>query len=665
MDSLSQIPGLGPKTLEKLSKLKILQPFDLLYHFPHRYLDFSRTTPISQVKEFENITITGKIINFNNIFTRNGKNLQKATVADSTGRINLIWFNQPYLSKNILVGQTYSFAGTVSRYLHQLTIIAPEYGQYNTGKIIPIYPETSGLTSRWFRKTINSHLVSLCASITDPLPSKIISKYRLLPLKTALSQIHFPSNPSLLKQARLRLSLDEILALQYRSHLEKSKWLSRKPKFILSLKPQFAAKISSFIKTLPFQLTSAQKKAWREILADLISTQKTTNRLLQGDVGSGKTIVIALAAYLNYLNKHLTVLLCPTEILAHQHFTSFQKFFPRLPIKLLTANTKPDKIPKNSIVIATHAAIFKKDIIKKNLGLLLVDEQHKFGVKQRSALLSPANPPHSITLTATPIPRTISLATLGNLDISIIDSLPQNRLPIKTFLVPNHKKLSCYRWIQDQIINTHCQCFIVCPFIQPSETLESVKSATAEFENLSRQVFPNFKLALIHGKNSKKYQQEIVSRFTQNQTHILVTTPIIEVGIDFPNASIIVIQSADRFGLAQLHQLRGRVGRGSSQSYCYLFTESENDKALNRLKFLENHHNGLEIANFDLKTRGPGETFSTLQHGFPSLKIADISDIKLIEFSQKILSDTLHSYPSTKITTLTSRQPNNHQVITN
>lgn len=646
MNSLPKIPGIGPKTLEKLAKLKINQATDLLYHFPHRYIDFSHITPIASAPLNQNITVTGKVVHFQNIYTRQGKNLEKATVQDSTGELDLLWFNQPYLSKNIIVNKTYNFAGEIGLYHSRPTIFNPEYGQYNTGKIIPVYPETAGLSSRWFRKTITSCLTSFLADITDPMPPEFLQSHQLLPLKSALIQIHSPSHPRLLSQARIRLALDEILSLQAEARLKKTSWLKKRPKYILKLTPDFAAKISSFIRSLPFTLTSAQKHVWLEILADLVSSSKVTNRLLQGDVGSGKTVVAALAVYLNYLNGHLSLFLCPTEILARQHFASLQNYFPNLPVKLLTANTKLKEIAENSIIIATHAAIYKKDIIKKNLGLLVIDEQHKFGVAQRSTFTSTLTPPHTLTMTATPIPRTISLTVLGNLDISIIDVMPKNRLPVKTFLVPNPKINQCYRWIQDQIINAKCQCFIVCPFINDSETMESIKSATEEFKILTNQIFPNFKLALIHGKTPSKSRQDIMSKFAKNQINVLVTTPIIEVGIDFPNAAIIVIQSADRFGLAQLHQLRGRVGRGEAQSYCYLFTESTNDKAINRLKFLETHHNGLEIANFDLKTRGPGEAFSTLQHGFPSLKLADLSNLKLIEFSKKILSDLLRSHPS-------------------
>ncbi|HRT40217.1 MAG TPA: ATP-dependent DNA helicase RecG [Candidatus Woesebacteria bacterium] len=631
------LPGIGPKTIQKLAKLKITSPTDLIYHFPHRYLDFSHIKSIAAVQVGENVTITGKITQFHNIFTRSQKNIQKAVIRDQTGYLNLIWFNQPYLSQSIKVGETYSFAGEISLYQNQKTLIAPVYGQYHTGKIIGIYPETVGLSSNWFRKTIQNYLPFLLSSITDPLPTDLLKKYHLLDLKTALRQIHQPTNLAILNQARFRLSLDEILSIQSDSYQQKQTWLTLKPAVILADKS-----VDSLINRLPFHLTSGQIKVWHEIKADLLSNQKPMNRLLQGDVGAGKTVIAMLAAYLTAQNNSRTIFMAPTEILAQQHFQTISAYLKNT--YLLTAKTKLDleKIPQNAVIISTHAIIYRQKIT--NVGLLVIDEQHKFGVKQRS-FLSGLNPPHTLTMTATPIPRTISLTFLGNLDLSTIETLPQNRLSIKTFVVPQSKKRDCYRWIDQQIKTTKEQAFIVCPFINESENLTTVKSAQAEFEKLQK-VFPDQKLALIHGKIKPVTRGKILKKFKENKINILVTTPIIEVGIDYPNATIIVIQSADRFGLASLHQLRGRVGRGEHQSYCYLFTESNEEKVFNRLKFLEKNNSGLKIAEYDLKVRGPGEAFSTEQHGFPSLKLADISDLKLIEFSQNFLKDLLRLYPN-------------------
>ena len=658
MDSLSQIPGVGPKIIEKLKRLNINSPQDLLYHFPNRYVDFSHSVKINSVLENENVTITGEVLDFKNIFTRNGKNIQKAIVSDNTGKIDLIWFNQPYLSKNIKTGDTLSFAGAVSLFQNKKTIIAPEYGPHNTGKIIAVYPETSGLSSKWFRKIIQTQIQNLLSPIKETLPADLIKKFKLLDLKTALFQIHCPTNSQILFQARNRLATEEILSLQIRSYLSKKDWLKNSPKTKIKITKPIDKKIKDLIKTLPFKLTDSQDKVLGEIFSDLTNPNQVMNRLLQGDVGSGKTIVALLACYLAHLNNSLSVLIAPTEILANQHYQNFQAILKNkeIPIFLMTGSKKIDlkKIPKNGIIISTHAIIYKKDNLKNKISLLIVDEQHKFGVKQRSFLNSSTKLPHCLTMTATPIPRTISLTLLGNLDISIIDTLPQNRLQIKTFLVPDHKKISCYKWIETEIKKTGCQAFIVCPFIDISESMASVKSAIQEFEHLSNDIFPNLKLGLIHGRIKSDAREKIIQQFQENKINILVTTPIIEVGVDIPNSSIIIIQSADRFGLAALHQLRGRVGRGHQQSYCYLFTESSNQKAIDRLEFLEKNHNGLKIAEYDLKTRGPGEAFSTIQHGFPSLKIASFSDTKLISLSQEILKEIIANYPEFNFSQITS-----------
>lgn len=650
-----QIPGIGPKTESKLHQLDIFSDWQLLYHFPHRYIDFSKVIPISKIVVDENCTISGLIIHSENIYTRNGKSLQKIILKDRSGQVELIYFNQPFIIKNFKIGDTWAFAGTPSLYKNKVTIFAPEYGQYNTGKIIPIYPETKGLTSRWFRKTISLHLNTLQKNLNDILPITLINKYHLLPLVKALKEIHLPQNQESLTAARLRLSLDEIISILALSCLQKKTWASFTPKFTLKTNKNIDQKIKKLISSLPFTLTDSQINAWSEIKPELISKDKVVNRLLCGDVGSGKTIIALLSAYLTSLNHHQTLVLSPTEILANQHLLTFQKYLPNIPIYLLSAHQSlPKKIPNNSIVIATHAAIFQKEIFLKSTALLIIDEQHKFGVNQRS-FLKQSQPPHTITMTATPIPRTISLTYFGNLDLSTLKNLPQDRLRVKTFLVPQNKIPDCYQWLQKDILKRHTQSFIVCPFIEESESALTIKSAKKEFENL-KELFPKLKLALIHGKTEIKSREKILADFAKNQINILVTTPIIEVGIDFPNATTIIIQSADHFGLSQLHQLRGRVGRGNKQSYCYLFTESSNESSLKRLDFLSKNNDGFKIAEFDLKTRGPGESFSTLQHGFPSLKIANLSDIKLIEFSQKILSELESNYPDFNVEKLVKNE---------
>lgn len=652
MVSITSLPKIGPKTLERLNRLNIFSATDLLYHFPSRYLDFSNITPISQIKENTMVTITGQVLTFKSIYTRSGKSLQKAVVSDKTGSVELTWFNQPYLTQSIKPDMICSFAGTVSLFQKRLTLIAPIHGANQTGKILPIYPETSGLTSGWFRSFFAVNLPILLSDITDPLPLAIIKKYNLPALSLALKEIHSPSSQKMLELARYRLSIDEILTLQVSSYLRKADWSKKSPHKILKCTKASETKINKFIKSLPFKLTPSQTKTWAEIKSDLLSTVPT-NRLLQGDVGSGKTIIAILACYLTSLNKANSLVLAPTEILARQHLATFKKYLP-VPIYLLTANSKIDftKLETGSVIISTHAAVYHKKHFEDKLGLLIVDEQHKFGVEQRTFLTNTLAPPHCITMTATPIPRTISLTILGNLDLSLIESPPINRKKIQTFLVPPQKYSHCYQWLDDHITKNHHQAFIVCPFIEASETLTSVKSAKVMFEEL-KVVFPHQSLGLIHGTLKEVERTAILDKFAKNIIQILVTTPIIEVGIDFPNATTIVIQSADRFGLAQLHQLRGRVGRGEAQSFCYLFTKSSSDKALNRLKMLETTSDGQKIAEYDLKTRGPGEAFSYIQHGFPSLKIANLSDYKLIATGQEIITTIIQNYPTFNLKTLT------------
>lgn len=645
-----QIPGVGPKTEDKLKLLNIISDSDLLYHFPRRYIDFSKVIPISKIKVNENCTISGQIVHLQNIFTRSKKSLQKIILKDNSGQVELIWFNQSFLIKNFKLGEKWAFAGSPTLYKNKITIFSPEYGQYNTGKIIPIYPETKGLSSRWFRKIISLHFNTLQKGIADTLPETLIDSHSLLPLTTALREIHQPQDQNLLEQSRFRLGTDELLSVLALSQLQKKSWENFTPKFILK-----NYSTTKLINSLPFKLTSSQIQAWQEIKNDLLSKVKVTNRLLCGDVGSGKTILAILSAYLTSKNQRQTLILAPTEILALQHLKTFQKYLPDTPIFFLSAHhSLPSKIPKNSIIIATHAAIFQKEKFIKNTALLIVDEQHKFGVKQRS-FLNQNHPPHTITMTATPIPRTISLTFFGNLDISTLKEVPTNRLRIKTFMVPQNKIPNCYRWLQDDIQKNHSQAFIVCPFIEESETATTVKSAKIEFEKL-QNIFPKLKLSLIHGKTEIKVREKVLDDFAKNKINILVTTPIIEVGIDFPNATTIIIQSADHFGLSQLHQLRGRVGRGDKQSYCYFFTESITESSLNRLNFLTKNNDGFKIAEYDLKTRGPGETFSTFQHGFPSLKIANLSDLKLIEFSKSLLRDLEQNYPDFDIRKLVKSQ---------
>ncbi|MFA7300939.1 MAG: helicase-related protein [Candidatus Shapirobacteria bacterium] len=620
MDVLSTLKNVGPISCKKLNDLGVFTLGDLLFYLPFRYLDFSHTLKISQFTINQPATYSGKVISFQNIFTHSHKNIQRATIEDSTGSLNLIWFNQPYLAKNIVIGQTLSVAGTVSYFKNKTTIIAPLIGQ-KTGRIIPLYHQSSNLNSSWIERTIKLNLDTLFQNYFEILPENILLKYHLFDIKTALIQIHQPLSQELLNQAKDRINLHQSLSLLAQSELQKQNILNKKPAYLLTKNPK-----TNF---LPYNLSTSQQIAWSEIQTDLLS-QNPTHRLLSGDVGSGKTIIALLAAHLTSVNKHVSLIVAPTQVLANQHFEFFKKTLPKFPIFLLNNKSKLPKIPSNAIIISTHAAFYQDQSFFKKIALLVIDEQHKFGVVQRNFLAKLTQPPHTISMTATPIPRTLALSLYGHLDISFLTHLPHWK-PVKTFIVPEQKISDCYLWLKNQIEKTKQQAFIVCPFIEDSESLTTVKSATTEFAKL-KPLFPKLKLELIHGKIPETKRQEIFAKFKANKINILVTTPIIEVGIDFPNATVVVIQSADRFGLASLHQLRGRVGRGVDPGYCYLFTDNEQS---NRLKYLTTHYEGQQLAEFDLKIRGPGELFSTLQSGHFYF------DEKSIMVGKQIISDLL------------------------
>lgn len=642
---LQDIAGIGPKTVQKLQKLNITTPYNLLYHFPRDYIDFSHTTIIADAPVEENITIKAKIIDFQNIYSSRGKNIQLAKVSDNTGNLNLFWLNQPYLSNTIRVGQTINVAGQIKFYKKQKTIFFPRIGSTKTGKIVPIYPETKGLNSTWFNKIISKNFNDISQSISDNLPKSILQKYDLPPLITSLKKIHQPQNISDINQARHRLSIDELLNIHLNSIVQKKYWNSLVSHHQLQLTSSHQQKITKLVNNLAFKLTSDQKKVWQQIKNDLTST-KITNRLLQGDVGSGKTIIAILSTYLTHLNNKLSVVIAPTQILAIQHYQNFKKILPKVPIQLITAGQSKQlsKLKANNILICTHSIFHHQKTIKNKVSLVVIDEQHKFGVDQRAKLMDQRHLPHTITMTATPIPRSIELTILGNLSISTIKKMPKRRLAVKSYLVPPHKQTNCYQWLSDQLKKTNSQAFVVCPFITDSDKMNQVVSAQVEYQHI-KTVFPNLKIGLLHGQLKQTDKQKIVADFLDKRYHILVTTPIIEVGIDIKNANYMIINSADRFGLSQLHQLRGRIGRGQKQAYCFFFSTSQNQKTLDRLDFISKTHDCFKIAKYDLDNRGPGTIFSTLQHGFPQLKLSNLSDISLNKKVRSISQDILKNHP--------------------
>ncbi len=670
---LKYLTGIGPSLSYKLSRLELFTLEDLIYHFPFRYDDFSQVTNAIEAKIDEKVTLQGEIWSIKNIHTRFGKVLTQAIFNDGTSPIQLTWFNQRWLTNQIQVGERLQISGKLKKYKNKISMVAPTWEKisttYNlqpktlhTGKLVPVYPETSGLTSKWFRNKIAQILPQALKQIEDPIPEFIQDK--MLDLKDALQKIHQPENYQDIDKARERLSFDELFFVSLATVKARKEW-GNKP--LVSPLKIYEVALEEFMSKLPFELTSAQKRVVGEILEDLKKNQPM-NRLIQGEVGSGKTVVAAVIIYLVHLNNFKTLFMAPTEILAFQHYSTISNLLKPFGIKVgiytgsrksvqgtgnreqnektVTSNLKP---VTSNVIIGTHALLSEK-LLTPDVGLVIIDEQQRFGVEQRTLLRSRAKLPHFLTTTATPIPRTVALTLYGDLDLSIIDELPKNRQKIKTHVVPNKKRKDAYKFIEKKVKEGD-QAYIITPLIEESETLQSAKAATVEFEKL-KKVFPKLNLGLLHGRLKGKEKEEVMQKFKDKQLDILISTTVVEVGMDVTNATIMVIESAERFGLAQLHQLRGRVGRGFKQSYCLLFMGAEDSSSKARLKNLEKINDGMKLAELDLKIRGSGEIFGVRQSGRFEFKLASFSDIYLVEKTRRAAFDllkldpTLDKYPT-------------------
>lgn len=622
----------------RLEKLGIETFSDFLFHLPSRYEDFSTESKIGEVQIGETVTVQGNVVDIKNTYLRRGriKSMQKAVIADETGSMQLSWFNQPYLAKNITINSTISASGQVRRSGSKLSIVAPTFevlyndasNNIHTGRLIPVYPETQGITSKWLRRQVYNLIAEHKDELEEYLPDDILKKYNFMHLKEAIETIHFPTDLEKAEKARERLAFEEFFLMQLASLKRKAEWRQETKTEPYKIPKKI---IEEAITTLPFKLTGAQQRAIDDILGDF-AKDKPMNRLVQGDVGSGKTVIAALAMYTAHLNGYQSVLMAPTEILATQHYKSIAKFLEPLgvQVELVTGSNKLTKPSSEySILIGTHAVLSDK-VKFDNLGLVIIDEQQRFGVSQRGLIKQKGENPHLLTMTATPIPRTVALTMYGDLDLSYLNEMPGGRKKVKTWLVPPEKRDAAYEWIRKQIKETDSQVFIVCPFIEPSETMMTIKAVNHEYERLSKDVYPDLKLGLLHGKLKAKEKDDVLKQFREKKFDILLATPVVEVGIDIPNATVIVIEASERFGLAQLHQLRGRVGRGDKQSYCLLFTDSKQALTSQRLKGMETIYSGAELAELDLKLRGPGNLYGTAQHGVPKLKVASFADAELI-----------------------------------
>ncbi len=668
--SIEKIDRIGKVTGDKFKKLGIERARDALFYFPFRYTDFSSTTPIAQLKDGQDVNIQGSVELIQN---KKGKakkiNITQALISDSSGEIKCIWFNQAFLTRNLKPGDRVSLSGKAKLNLGEITLISPVYEKiYRPGQklihtrgLIPNYPSTEKLSQKQIRFLIKK-ILPLAQDITDYLPGRIKEKLDLPDLSLALQEIHFPTSWKNLEQARYRLAFDELFLLQLKSQIIKKEAKKLKAKKIKFLGPE----TRSFVSGLGFTPTQAQKRSAWEVLQDL-EKETPMARLLEGDVGSGKTLVAALAMLNVALNKGLnqSIIMVPTEILAEQHFHSLTKMFFDWPISIgLLTSTKRKTNSKDSswgktkkeqiehinsgcqIIIGTHSLI-QENISFSNLVLAIIDEQHRFGVKQRKALIEKSGDkktaPHFLSMTATPIPRSLALILFGDLDVSLIDELPSQRKPVITKLVSEEERKKTYEFLKKEIEQKR-QIFVICPLIDPSDDL-GVKSSKEEYKKLKTFIFPDKKIGILHGKMKSKDKEKVMKNFLEHEYDILVSTSVVEVGVDVPNATIMLIEGADRFGLAQLHQFRGRVGRGADQSYCFLLAENEKEETKERLKALEKYNDGFTLAKIDLKQRGSGDLYGTSQKGFPKLKIATLWDYELMKLAQREAETLISSDP--------------------
>jgi ATP-dependent DNA helicase RecG len=649
---ITKINRVGLATARKLKKVGIKTIYDLLLYFPYRWEDYSESTKIENLKADINANIVGhvEIIESRRSHKRRRLHITEAIISDGEEQIKVIWFNQPFIAKTLKIGDKVSLSGKIEEDFTGFIMKSPIYEKIKTSNVhtqglIPNYHLTSNLTQKQVRYLI-AQVIKYVNLIPDWLPTEIIKSQKLISLEKAIKQIHFPKTGEELAAAQRRLGFDELFLIQIQAEFIRNQNQKNKAEII-----KFQEKATQdFVASLPFTLTNAQKKSSWEILQDL-EKDKPMARLLQGDVGSGKTVVACLALLNTALNQQQAVFMVPTEILAEQHFNNLVKLLNNTSIQIgiITRNNKkinfantdkkitPKFITENcQIIIGTHALIQEK-INFKNLGLAIIDEQHRFGVNQRKNLLQKSGDtktmPHLLSMTATPIPRSLALSLFGDLDISVINEMPKARKPIITRVVAESNRSRAYDFIKQQIKQGR-QAFVICPLIDISDKL-GVKSVKEEFEKLNKVIFPELKIAMLHGKLKAEEKEKIMQDFQDNKINILVSTSVVEVGVDIPNASIMMIEGADRFGLAQLHQFRGRVGRGQYQSYCLLFSDSNSQNTLSRLEAMTKYNDGFTLAKIDLEHRGPGEIYGNMQKGFPELKIASLFDYELTAQAKK------------------------------
>lgn len=640
---LTVIYGIGPKNAQTLKRLHLYNLEDMLYHFPRRYIDYTQLKSIKRLRYGDVVTVIGTIDNISSRKTRDGRTrFTEAIINDGTAGLRVIWFNRWDVNK-LQNGQQISISGKVDQYLGRMVMTNPDWEhldqqQLHTNRIVPVYPLTQNISQNWLRKMINQVVVNWASKIQDYLPEYLIKSAELIDLNSALTQIHFPDSWESLKAAQNRLAFDEILFLQLGVLRQKIIWQSKTATPITSTNES----VEIFAQQLPYTLTNAQKRAIQDIRADL-NSGRPMNRLLQGDVGSGKTIVAAYAISLAVQQGKQAALMAPTSILADQHYKNIKKILglSENEIRLLigsTSDAEKEEIKAGLLqgsikcVIGTHALI-EAPVEFNNLQMVVIDEQHRFGVDQRALLRSKGNEPHILVMTATPIPRTLALTIYGDLDLTLLDEMPPGRQIVDTYILAPSERERAYRLINSQV-EQGFQAFIIYPLVEESENSES-KSAVEEYARLKESVFPRFSIGLLHGRMKQEDKDEVMERFRAGDYSILVSTSVIEVGVDIPKATVMLVEGANRFGLAQLHQFRGRVGRGADKAFCILIPDKADAFENERLQVMAQTNDGFILAEKDLEQRGPGEFLGTRQSGYPDLRLANLTDIHLIEKARR------------------------------